>query len=130
MTDKKDAALAFDTYKTFLKVLFFSLVLCFFVSLFAYIKDRINPDFFTSYLTYKTIHTFCAYFTIFVYFFLFCFYSLSFKKEYLVDSRGRRRNFYQIVSSGFNIIIVSLFFYFFILEVVLPYLIIPLIIGI
>lgn len=121
MTDKKDAALAFDTYKTFLKVLFFSLVLCFFVSLFAYIKDRINPDFFTSYLTYKTIHTFCAYFTIFVYFFLFCFYSLSFKKEYLVDSRGRRRNFYQIVSSGFNIIIVSLFFYFFILEVVLPF---------
>ena len=82
MTDKKDAALAFDTYKTFLKVLFFSLVLCFFVSLFAYIKDRINPDFFTSYLTYKTIHTFCAYFTIFVYFF----FSVYFTLHYLVFS--------------------------------------------
>jgi GTPase SAR1 family protein len=121
MANKKNDTLSVDTYKTFFKVLFFGLVLSFFASLFAYLKNKIHPDFFASYLTYKTIYSFCAHFTIFVYFFLFCFYSLFFKRKYLFDSNGKQRNFYQIVSSGFNLIIISLFFYLFILEVMLPF---------
>jgi uncharacterized membrane protein len=109
MANKKNDTLSVDTYKTFFKVLFFGLVLSFFASLFAYLKNKIHPDFFASYLTYKTIYSFCAHFTIFVYFFLFCFYSLFFKRKYLFDSNGKQRSFYQIVSSGFNLIIISLF---------------------
>ncbi len=121
MAAKKDDTLAIDTYKTFFKVLFFGLIFCFLTSLFAYVKNKINSDFFTSYLTYRTIYAFSVHFTIFVYLFLFWFYSFSFNRKYLFDSKKHRRNFYQIVSSGFNLIILSLFFYFFILEVVLPF---------
>lgn len=121
MAVKKDDTLAIDTYKTFFKVLLFGLIFCFLTSLFAYVKNKINSDFFTSYVMYKTIYTFSVHFTIFIYLFLFWFYSFSFDKKYLFDSNKHRRNFYQIVSSGFNIIILSLFFYFFILEVVLPF---------
>lgn len=121
MAAKKDDTLAIDTYKTFFKVLFFGLIFCFLTSLFAYVKNKINSDFFTSYLTYRTIYAFSVHFTIFVYLFLFWFYSFSFNRKYLFDSKKHRRNFYHIVSSGFNLIILSLFFYFFILEVVLPF---------
>ena len=121
MADKKDDTLAIDTYKAFFKILFFGLVLSFLAALFAYVKNKIHVDFFNTYLTYKTIYNFSAHFTIFVYFFLFCFYSLFFKKKYLLDYKGHRRSFYQITSCGFNLIILSLFFYFFVLEVVLPF---------
>lgn len=121
MTAKKDDTLAIDTYKTFFRVLLFGLIFCLLASLFAYVKNKINSDFFTSYIVYKTIYTFSMHFTIFVYLFLFWFYSFSFDRKYLFDSNKHRRNFYQIVSSGFNVIILSLFVYFFILEVALPF---------
>lgn len=121
MADKKNDTLAVDTYKTFLKVLFFGLVFSFLLALFSYVKNKISSDFFTSFLVYRTIYAFCEHFTIFVYLFLFWFYSFSFNQKYLFDSKNHRRNFYQIAISGINIIILSLFVYFFILEVALPF---------
>lgn len=107
-------------YRSFLWIILLLFVFSFFFSLIKHDPKIIKPDFFLSYLFYQTVFHFADYFILAVYFFLFCAYSLFFRKESLRNEEGKRYLFHEITGAGINLIIFSVFFYFFSLEVLIP----------
>ncbi|HBD94610.1 MAG TPA: hypothetical protein DC057_10615 [Spirochaetia bacterium] len=108
------------TYSMFFKLFFIYCLGSFFFVASGYRPNIINPVFITSYLFNQTLLIILTNFIQFIWFFIFLNYALFFRTDFIYLSGGKRAYFFQLISPGLNIVVISVIIFFLFSEFVSP----------
>ncbi len=108
------------TYSMFFRLFFIYCLGSFLFVASGYRPHIINPVFVTSYLFNQTLFIIATNFIQFMWFFIFLNYALFFRTDFIYLSGGKKAYFFQLISPGLNIVVISVVFFFLFSEFVSP----------